>query len=741
MPYQSKKSPSATFASLIVAIALCLASTRPTSAAITELGTVATESSFTQNGLTITPAATSAILPTDRHLFGSVKVVNNTDKKIESAYMIQCLDTNQSIPSFPQPSRLYLSPGESQTLTFFLDELHGRLNPENLNIGANTRTLAFSFAPPAGNGDSFRFQIKYDIQYFDREAPPGMINYTGTLVNENDQPVVDAFLRIYTPGIEFQARSNGQGQFTIQYPNNGKSLFRLRVEKSGYESLSRQIVQTESGSTLQMQSLAITQAPQGQLASTVSGNIGFWRGIASKTAQTVLLTNGMENWNGPNGDSYQDNYADASLFLYSIAPESLGQKLWTYPLGQEAWGASLSPDGAYAAVVTTGPAGSRSLDPGILTVIDASDGSKVWGGNIETLYGTSVTGDRLGSFCVQISSATQNRVLALGTSIGDFFLIDLLTGNLLHHLFLDGQVREVSFDDDDQYLYAGSGDGYLYKIETATGNIVWSAFVAGWPFVNGLRFSPDGNWIGVGSKNFFATIVNRSTGEVSWSHRMGGTVGTLAFSPDSSMVVAGSGGLTTAYRVSDGEELWTLPSNGSKSTWLDDGSFILINETFYTPGGTAVSDLGIELPGQSAQFNYLAGDGSIAVAAARDVEPGSEVLKFVTISLQPFTPEEDPGNSGGPGDPGNPGANQPTPTFAAFLERTSDETSFRLRFRADRDSTFQIEISKDLQDWKPLGEAIQGVPGTQLDTIQALPSLELPNFLRVKETANPPPNP
>ena len=78
--------------------------------------------------------------------------------------------------------------------------------------------------------------------------------------------------------------------------------------------------------------------------------------------------------------------------------------------------------------------------------------------------------------------------MAVGATEGTFLLYDLMTGELIWNVFIRGQVRGILFDDSDEYIYAGSGDGYTYKLSASDGTVIWKTNTGSWPYLGAIKF-------------------------------------------------------------------------------------------------------------------------------------------------------------------------------------------------------------------------------------------------------------
>jgi|GEM_PF-5005566 len=313
-----------------------------------------------------------------------------------------------------------------------------------------------------------------------------------------------------------------------------------------------------------------------------------------------------------------------------------------------AWGADLSEDASLAAVVTIGPAGSTSVGAGGITVLNAATGGVIWSGGIDTLYGNATSGDALSSLCLQISppgagGVSGARYLAIGTVAGDLILANLSDGTEVARKFLKGEVREIRFEPDGSSLYAGSGDGNLYKLDLTPSSgasllaAEWVTYVGSWPFVGGLTLSPDGTHLAVATKLGDLAVLRRSDGTLLWSRDTGAACTHIAFSPDGTKVAgASTAGISTLHFTSNGTVLrhfdsaynggFSFSANGSEMlAWELDGALLDTSDA----GQLIATASSSPAPGSFSQWTRMTGDGQFIVATFRDVTGGQTNLAFL----------------------------------------------------------------------------------------------------------------
>jgi outer membrane protein assembly factor BamB len=358
---------------------------------------------------------------------------------------------------------------------------------------------------------------------------------------------------------------------------------------------------------------------------TITSDIGFWKGDVDDTEQYVLLINGMENW-------YGQDKAASKLHMYTID----GELLWTYDMGFEGWGADLSPDGQYAAYTTSNPTQTFG-------VLNANDGTPVWTNQSADYTISLTTPSSLGGIdSKEVKISNTNKYLAIGHGGGEVLLADLLTGELIWHTTVYGQVRGILFSPDDTYMYVGSGDGNAYKINTSDGSIVWQADIGSWPFTNGFKLSPDGQFLGSAGKTGEVTIIDTENGKHLWQFDQQGNASWLDFSPDGQYVFAGGGGqyANTLYEVLSGKRVWKLDGYSHQGRFSADGSYILIgdkNITLVDLSGNQIGTYSVQETADqqvgSGQFAYITNDGKKVVYTRRDIAAGAVSAIFASSSV------------------------------------------------------------------------------------------------------------
>ena len=155
-----------------------------------------------------------------------------------------------------------------------------------------------------------------------------------------------------------------------------------------------------------------------KITKSVKTDIGFWTGDVDENENNVLLINGMENWSSV-------HQSKSKLYLFSLD----GDLIWKHNLSWQGWNADLSPDGKYAAFVTS-MCDKKTKCP--FGVIETTTGKTLWTKKARQIKFTKHS--VLDTKEIQISN--NNKYLAVGGVDGTFILFDLKTGKVLWTKFI-----------------------------------------------------------------------------------------------------------------------------------------------------------------------------------------------------------------------------------------------------------------------------------------------------------------
>ncbi|OGU35221.1 MAG: hypothetical protein A2068_13475 [Ignavibacteria bacterium GWB2_35_6b] len=280
-------------------------------------------------------------------------------------------------------------------------------------------------------------------------------------------------------------------------------------------------------------------------------------------------------------------------------------------MGYEAWGASISKDGSYAAYLQ-----KHFLNPEVV-LLNASGPALLWKKpfNLENF---STGSSFIGHSGNEIRISNTNKYIGVGSGEGDFYLLNLSDGEILWQKFLKGQVRNTRFSNDDEFIYVGS-DPWLYKFRVSDGAEIWRSNIYSWPLHYGLRLSPDETMIASMVKSGEVTVIRTSDGERLWSFDQGVIGQWVDFSRDGKYVAAAAFGGVWIYDAETGKPLWR--AKGTKAGYFSfDNKYLLLNNELYTVEGTRILMLQ-EMIG--SQFAFINKENTrIVLATGQMNEPG-----------------------------------------------------------------------------------------------------------------------
>ncbi len=404
----------------------------------------------------------------------------------------------------------------------------------------------------------------------------------------------------------------------------------VRVSAPGYASRLVRLAEVTSGGVATLDLVLAAAAPPSlsyRLATELATPTGFWRGAVSESEGTFVAFPGQENWRTGATDAETRSYREAArIYKYRFD----GTKIWEHAPGWEIWGGDMTPDGRYVAYALN-PTQTNFYQPTEfkLVLLDGTTGATLWT-KTANARDQSAASDAKKLESLEVALSPDGRYVAVGsTGSGQVSLLDRATGAFLWSTSgaaaaSFGQVRHLRFAADSAHLYAGSGDNFLRKLRTTDGAVVWKALVGGWPFVNGLGFSPDGAIITTGAKSFDTAGVRDSDGQVLW----------LRHTQYFDSVPAPGGAVTTTfngviYRLADGA-IQGMTKSSALSAYTPDGANLL-----RVAAELSLHDLtGVKLAtfaksglsagsGEQPQWCYATKDGRYVIGLGRDMDrPG-----------------------------------------------------------------------------------------------------------------------
>ena len=554
----------------------------------------------------------SATLPIDGHIKHRFNVTNGGAVALSLSISANVLEINQAVPVFPQPSQLTLEPGKSITVTLILDSANG--NIMKLPVGDNIRTVAYTFQV---GSQTLVKNVVYSITVLPTNwSGGGPQTISGSVVDSNGAPIRGALVQVATPDMlmPLSINTGTSGAFSFSVPT--RTTWMITASQPGYAKAQA----FASPSSSAPYTLSLSPASQGNtptitLSKSIQGSIGFWQGASAADGQLILLSNGQEIWQDPSLKP------QSRLYLYRID----GTKVWEYPMGDEAWGMSVSRDGSYAAYVTRPALFTSAPTIGLL---NAATGTPIWQETMAAPTFQFTGWVNLSSQEVRISNS--NRYLAVGTGEGYAYMLDLASGRVLWSKFLGGMVRNIRFSVDDSATYLGS-DPWLVKVDSATGSEIWRANIFSWPLSDGLKLSPDGTSIAAMVKTGDVSVVRTSDGSVLWTYDAG-TIGQfLAYSADGSRIAAAPFGALWVFDAATGNLIWRVSPPAKDAAFSPDGSLFAF-QTLYSPSyQLLVGPMSNFNPNPVGQFSFVSPDGTTLVAAQGQMSQPGTAIAFYTV--------------------------------------------------------------------------------------------------------------
>lgn len=579
--------------------------------------------------------------PFDHNLWHRFRVTNTSRQRQEIVFKIFIRETQQDIVGWPQPQTLYLEPGQTEEVTTMLDDIWGKVKPITAD---GQRTVEFTFSERKPGGKAITKVVTYQLKYIGENATFSDASFSGTVRAADGSPIANAKVVLANGACcwSTEVYSGEDGTFVVTGPR--REGLGISVTATGW-SFGFQLVPAGGAEGLELILEPQQETATFNVRKKIDTDIGFWRGVASADGKQFLLVQGQENW------KEDSKRKDSALMLFSED----GTLQWQYPMGWEAWGGDLTPDGRFAAYVTDDPrsfAYQGSGPPPTLGVLDARTGTLLWKKEVG-----SFTGKPAGQAeaAKEVALSPKGTYVALGTLQSDLLVLDRASGQLKWRAFLQGQVRRIVFSDDERTLLAGAGDGGLWKFDVASGAKIWRAPIGAWPYTRGVSMTSDGR-IATGSKAGDAVVTN-ADGSTAWRFQMGFNVPVVSWSPDGQALFAGGSSREgSALFDATGRELWRT-TYAQSAAWSADSRYLLMG------GGVGLYDrrgtrLGEYMLRGNTTFLWMAPDATRAVAASED---GGVV--FLDVEVGAYDPSAGPGEPRpvGPQGPGQPQGPQQGP--------------------------------------------------------------------------------
>lgn len=567
-----------------------------------------------------------------------VKVTNIGNETINGVTMDFRADDAMSLlpgcATFPNGGTINLAPGESTIVSAWSNCYFG--GGLILPPGTSEHVGHFMFTDASQNSMTYdvNFSIVNDITNGQPEFPTGDMVITGT-VSYPQGYQRQSRVKLRTPwGREQLLEINGEtGVFTTSVLERDDWMIVVEAIENEQQTdnvfFPAKVIHVsdfEDPAAIEIEMLAADYSFTFDfgLSSTVTTPTGFWRGAVSESEQTVAFFPGQENWMEGNGKSVDEHKASSTIYKYAFD----GTKLWEKAVGWETWGGDMSPDGSKVLylIEPNGPFWG-------VGVLNGDDGSVLWEHQFERFAPGSRYVEGL-----EVAMSNDATMAAVGSNpTGVVSILDANQGTITNQIPNApddpngenwGQVRKVIFSPDDQYIYVGSGDNYVRKVRLSDNTVMWKAFIGGWPFVNGFEFSSDGTFIVTGTKSFDQTRINVETGEVEWQFES--QTLEIALAQDNSLAVSFGGiiidaatGRPTGFTDIGAESRFfknsQIIANMDRNITFTHRSGKRLFASEESGGGTG--------GGEQSQWSYITEDGQYAIIAYRDMvtDPGNQV--------------------------------------------------------------------------------------------------------------------
>lgn len=586
-----------------------------------------------------------------------VRVTNNGNSAISYVgFDFRPDNQAQNLPgcaTHPNGGFINLEPGESTVVSVWSNCYFG----DGLVLPEGTSEHVAEFRFSKGN-ESFSLQEDFTIiNDLNRNSPE---------LTDGKNMTISGTIRVaggYNPQIGLKVKTTRSQEFNVETQPAGAGMFSFSFEAAERDdwylvvsgntppelnvNFPNKTVKVSSFSSpeeieIDWASLDYEYQVELNLDQAIVTPTGFWRGAVSESEETVVFIPGQENWLGNNDDERRVYRDQSTIYKYNFA----GEKLWEYQPGYECWGGDMSPDGSRVVYQLVPNGGTYSVG-----VLNGADGSLIWKKEFTEFNPTSRAIEGLEAVLSNDAS-----LVAVGTvPTGVVTLFDAETGDIVRQVpnapdGADnwGQIRSLAFDSNDEFLYVGSGDNYLRKVRVSDGQLMWRAFIGGWPFVMGLQFSSDESFIVTGTKSFDQARVNTATGETVWINDSGTLEAALS---SNDRYVANFGG--DIMDAETGEYITFLRQGAESHFFANDELIAKMDRSIrvsYVNGKHVMSSeqsgggLG---GGEQSQWSYMSSDGSLVIIAYRDMvtDPGNQIgIAFYRGSVERITldPNNDP---------------------------------------------------------------------------------------------------
>lgn len=579
---------------------------------------------------------------------------------------------------FPNGGNIDLAPGQSYVAQNWLSGIYeGRFNNTPPVSGAS-KVYSFDFLiatdnqvfrdanPLADNRKAVK--LTQDIEFENTSYSSGLtgpMSISGTLSN-TQLATNNLTVEIATPYSNWYRLTVNQTGNTATFSGNVPERDDWIIRVSGQGVKTETILASEINAQPTQLAVDLETAPSVttgySVLATDDAPTGFWKGEASESEQTFVLIPGQENWAGQNDTALSFQYREASqIRKYDFN----GNLLWRYSPGWETWGGDMTADGSAVVYLVNSAVTSFGARPDFeIGVLDGRTGALRWSLTDPTRSNIPYIGG------LEAAISDSGLYVASGSDTGALGLLNAANGQEIwsHARDTYGQVRKLVFYDD--FLYVGTGDGYLYKLNVADGSQVWKTYVGGWPFVNGLDISDDGRLISVGTKSKDTSLVRADTGELLWSQQTGSLDAVI--SPNNKYVANFAGDI---FSSQTGELVGQTNISATVHFSADSKYVIQVDR-----GRVSVSDLSGKViglyddstdteygGGEQAQWTYQSDDSSRIIVASRDMDtPGERALTIWKFDPSAVSTVNTGGSSGS-------GGGNTRPTRAPVVGTSTDD--------------------------------------------------------------------
>ena len=311
--------------------------------------------------------------------------------------------------------------------------------------------------------------------------------------------------------------------------------------------------------------------------------------------------------------------------LYGINNNGLAFSVKTRS-GKARWKREVATRNASAPAYSKGVIYLSNLEPGQVQALDARDGKLIWKRSLP---------GRTESSPVVVG----NRVIA-GCECGVLYAFDAKTGKPIWETDLPGQAKAAPAVSNG-VAYIGDYSGTMSAVRVNDGSIKWQSSSQGTGVSAGAFYGTAAVAFGrvyAGSKDGRIYSFDKESGDLAWSHTIGGEVYAGAVAGDTPntdpTVYFGTYGGSTFYALDarSGEERWSADSGGSVI-----GAASLIGETVYVANLDKTETYGFNAATGEKVWSFKDGAYNPVISDGRRLY----LTGYKTIyALQPVTPAQ-----------------------------------------------------------------------------------------------------